>query len=66
MKYEERIPMKHLRNILRNTFAFLAGVVAVILTLSFIGQALALGVYAILLFIIFTVVAYLFFRRPQD
>jgi len=66
MKYEERIPMKHLKKLLSNALIFVMGVVAIILTLSFLGQALALGMFAFVISLFVGAIAYLLIRRPTD
>jgi hypothetical protein len=58
--------MKHLKKLVSNALVFMASVVAIVLTLSLLGQALALGMYALVLTLIISVITYLVFRRPQD
>jgi hypothetical protein len=66
MKNEERNPMKLFKRLLSNTLIFVMGVVAVILTLSFLGQALALGMFAFVISLVVGAIGYLLIRRPQD
>jgi hypothetical protein len=64
MKHEERIPMKLFKTLCSNALMFIVSVLAVLLTLSVLGQALALGFYALLLTAVVGLVAFLYFRRP--
>jgi hypothetical protein len=66
MKYEERIPMKLFKKLLSNALIFIMGVVAIILTLSFLGQALAIGMFAFVISLVVGAIGYLLIRRPQD
>jgi len=66
MKYEERIPMKLLKKLLSNALIFVMSVVAIILTLSFLGQALAIGMFAFVISLVVGAIGYLLIRRPQD
>jgi hypothetical protein len=63
-KHEERIPMKLFKTLCSNALMFIVSVLAVLLTLSVLGQALALGFYALLLTAVVGLVAFLYFRRP--
>jgi hypothetical protein len=65
MKNEERNPMKLLKTIFGNALIFAMSVTAVLLVMSILGQALALGFYAFLLAISAGAIAYLFFRSPN-
>lgn len=58
--------MKLLKKLLSNALIFVMGVVAIILTLSFLGQALALGMFAFVIALFVGAIAYLLIRRPQD
>ena len=58
--------MKHIKTFLRNALVFVMSVVAVVLTLSFLGQALALGMFALVISLIIGAIGYLLVRRPQD
>jgi len=58
--------MKHLKKLLSNALIFVMGVVAIILTLSFLGQALALGMFAFVISLFVGAIAYLLIRRPTD
>ncbi len=58
--------MKLFKRLLSNTLIFVMGVVAVILTLSFLGQALALGMFAFVISLVVGAIGYLLIRRPQD
>jgi len=62
MKHEERIPMKLLKNLCSNTLIFIMSVAALLLVVSILGQALALGFYAVVLAVIISAISYLFFR----
>ena len=64
MKHEERSPMKLFKTLCSNALVFVTSVLAVLLTLSVLGQALALGFYALLLTAVVGLVAFLYFRRP--
>ena len=64
MKHEERITMKLFKTLCSNALVFVTSVLAVLLTLSVLGQALALGFYALLLTAVVGLVAFLYFRRP--
>ena len=66
MKNEERNPMKLFKKLLNNALIFVMGVVAIILTLSFLGQALALGMFAFVISLVVGAIGYLLIRRPQD
>jgi hypothetical protein len=63
MKDEERNPMKLFKTLCSNALMFVVCVLAAFLTLSVLGQALALGFYALLLSAAIGVVAYLYYRR---
>ena len=56
--------MKLFKTLLSNALVFITSVLAVLLTLSVLGQALALGFYALLLTAVVGLVAFLYFRRP--
>ncbi|MGB2145928.1 MAG: hypothetical protein ACPHZ7_03070 [Vibrio toranzoniae] len=58
--------MKLFKKLLNNTLIFVMGVVAIILTLSFLGQALALGMFAFVISLVVGAIGYLLIRRPQD
>jgi len=64
MKHEERNPMKLFKTLLSNAFIFTMSVAALLLVMSILGQALALGFYAVVLALIVSAISYLFFRRP--
>ena len=56
--------MKLFKTLLSNALVFITSVLAVLLTLSILGQAFALGFYALLLTTVVGLVAFLYFRRP--
>lgn len=57
--------MKQLKTIFGKALMFFMGVVVVLLVMSILGQALALGFYALLLAMSACAIAYLFFRSPN-
>jgi len=62
MKHEKRIPMKLFKTLLSNALIFTMSVTALLIVMSILGQALALGFYAIVLALVVSVISYLFFR----
>ena len=66
MKHEERNPMKYFKSLLRNALVFAMSVVAVVLTLSILGQALAIGMFALVIAFVFGGIAFVLTRRPKD
>jgi hypothetical protein len=65
MKHEERIPMKLFKTICSNALVFFASVVAVVLFLTIVGQALALGFYMFLLIAAAGGLVFLLTRSPD-
>ena len=58
--------MKYFKSFLRNALVFSMSVVAVVLTLSILGQALAIGMFALVIAFVFGGIAFLLTRRPED
>ena len=65
MKYEQRNPMKQLKTLLGKALIFAMSVIAALIVMAILGQALALGFYALLLALTTGAIGYLFFRRPN-
>jgi hypothetical protein len=65
MKHEERIPMKLFKTLCSSAFIFTMSVAALLLVISILGQALALGFYAVVLALTISAISYLFFRRSN-
>lgn len=57
--------MQLLKTLLGNTLIFAMSVAAILLVMSILGHALALGFYALVLALTTGVIGYLFFRRPN-
>ena len=58
--------MKYFKSFLRNALVFAMSVVAVVLTLSILGQAFAIGMFALVIAFVFSGIAFLLTRRPKD
>jgi len=66
MKHEERTPMKLFKTLCSNALIFAMGVIAVLILMAIVGQALALSFYAFLFAAATSAIAFLFFRRSND
>ena len=65
MKHEERNPMKLIKKFIDNALMIFMSAFILTLVISILGQALALGFYAIVVIIGIGALAYLLIRSPN-